>query len=162
LRVDLISDTSKVTQIRDFIKDMLETIKPIKVVAKSEKIKKYCSMINETNPIYLEQSYAKSKGYPKPLVPLGYLPTLITPIIQKLFLSELPKLVKGIIHTTSEIKHFRPIFVDTDYITNMKFENISEKTGSKGTYIQTDFIITLKDKNGEQIAIDKHMFFMKK
>lgn len=141
---------------------MIKEIRPITVVATKKKIKKFCECINEDDQIYLDPSYAESMGFAKPLVPLGYLPTLITPIIQKIFLSKLPKLVKGIIHTTSEITHFKPIFVDTDYISSIELENIEEKKGKKGAYVQTNFTITLKDTTGENIAIDKHMFFMKK
>jgi hypothetical protein len=161
LRIDFISEITLLSQVKDYIEEILATIMPKKVSAPLNKLKKYCDYIKETNPIYFNVDHAKTMGYSKPLVPLGYFPTLITPIIQELFLTKLPKLVKGIIHITSEIEHHEPMFADTTYISTIELTDIFEKSGKKGEYFQTDFLISLTSENGEKIAIDRHSFFLK-
>ena len=154
--------TKELIAVTKSIKKILKEIKPKKVRVTREKIKKYCEFINESNPIYFDDSYAKSNSYPKPLIPISYFPTLITPIIQEIFIRGLAKLVKGIIHTFSEIHHFKPLFIDTFYTTTLKVTDIIKKRGKKGSYFQTNFVISLKDDEGEELAFDKHMFFLKR
>lgn len=151
----------QLSQVKSYIEEILATIMPKKVSVPLNKLKKYCYYINETNPIYFNADHAKKMGHPGPLVPLGYFPTLVTPVIQELFFSKLPKLVKGIIHIMSEIEHHEPMFADTTYISTIEFTNIFEKSGKKGEYFQTDFLISLTSENGEKIAIDRHSFFLK-
>lgn len=162
MRIDVISEITKIKQVKEYVKNLLGNIKPTLVSVTSQKLEKYCKYIYEKNPIYWDKDYAISKGYTNPLVPPGYLPTLITPIINKIFLSKLPLMVKGIIHTSSEITYLKPVFANINYITTITLEDISDKEGQKGSYIQTDFIVTLKNENGEDVAVDKHMFFLKK
>lgn len=156
-----ISENDALTKVKIAIEEILKGIKPKKITATREKIARFCEFINESNPLYLDYPYAQSMGYSKPLVPVSYFPTLITPIIQELFIRGGAKLAKGIIHTFSEIQHFKPIFVETPYMTTIDLIDISEKEGKKGSYFETNFLISLKDENKEEIAIDKHMFFLK-
>ncbi|MHA1301329.1 MAG: FAS1-like dehydratase domain-containing protein [Candidatus Helarchaeota archaeon] len=162
MRIDFISEISDIRQIKEYIKELLNDIKSIPVSVTARKLEKFCRYIYENNPIYWDEKHSESIGYPNPLVPPGYLPTLITPIINKIFLSKLPKMVKGIIHVSSKITYLKPIFANTSYATTIALKDISEKEGKMGSYIQTDFIVTLKDEKGEDIAKDWHIFFLKK
>ena len=162
MRIDFIPKITNIKQVKEYVTNLINNIEPTPVSVKTPKLEKYCKYIGENNPIYWDKEHSKLKGYPSPLVPSSYLPTLITPIINKIFLSKLPLMVRGIIHTSSEITYIKPVFADTSYITTIELEDISDKEGQKGSYIQTDFKVTLKDEKGEEIAVDRHMFFLKK
>jgi len=98
-------------------------------------------------------------------IPAGFFMTLASPIITQVFLSfflKHPNLVKGVIHTGSEIEMYRPIRLDrSPYGETLEMRHIEEKTGEKGKYLAVDLELVLKDSSGEKVAADLHRFFLR-
>ena len=97
--------------------------------------------------------------------PTGYLMTFMDPVISRMFYQlyvKHPKLIKGVIHTTSTLESLAPVRLDAGpFQETMEIASIEEKHGSKGDYFSVDFKVTLMDAQEEEVAIDVHKFFLK-
>jgi len=127
----------------------IKEIEPIK-----EEIKKFCDIIDDSNPIYFEKS----------IFPPGYIMNLTNRVIQDVFIKIGPAFIskiKGVIHISSEVKLLKVMSLDQIYKISIETSRPIEKTGKKGNYYSVIFKTSILDDNDNICAIDNHEFFFK-
>ncbi|MGQ9722882.1 MAG: FAS1-like dehydratase domain-containing protein [Candidatus Jordarchaeum sp.] len=128
-------------------------------------IKQYCEIIGEKNPVYFDIEVAKKYGYKSPVIPQGYLLTLFIPIVNEFFIKGYEKLftglIRGVIHTESEVVYNKPLLVGENYVLHLESERLEKKKGKKGEYFVWTFRAVASDEEGEEMAYDRHTFFLK-
>lgn len=99
------------------------------------------------------------------LLPTGFLMTFTSPIFSEMFLAffvKLPKLIKGVIHTASQVEFFGPLRLGAGpYQEKLAIRNLEEKSGKKGNYWAVDFEVSLMDTEDRKIVSDVHQFFLR-
>lgn len=135
------------------------------LLVRPERIKAFCGIVQETNPIYLDLQEARKAGFDKIPIPESYLLTLITPISHDLFTTGIGPLlgpvVKGIIHTSSVIEFVKPLYCDTPYRLELEFAGLVRKRGKMGEYFVGTFPHKVLDARDELAAVDRHTFFLR-
>jgi len=119
-----------------------------------KEIEKFCDIIGDTNPIYVE----------KGIFPPGYIMNLTNRVIQKIFIEIGPLFIskiRGLIHVGSKVEFLKPMPLDISYTIKIETSKPKEKTGKKGTYYSSIFKTTIFDKDNDVHAIDHHEFFFK-
>ena len=128
-------------------------------------IKEYCEIIGENNPVYFDIESAKNSGYPGAVIPQSYLLTLFVPIVNEFFVKGYDKLftglIRGVIHTESEVVYNKPLYAGENYIMHLESESLEKKKGKKGEYYVWIFRAVVSNEKGEELAYDRHMFFLR-
>jgi len=135
------------------------------IVVCAGRIKDFCEIIQETNPVYFDLEEARRAGFEKIPLPESYLLTLITPLSQELFTTGIGPLlgtiIQGIIHTSSVIEFLGPLYCDTPYSLRLEFTGLFRKKGKMGEYFVGTFPHKVFDTRGELVAVDRHVFFLR-
>ncbi len=128
-------------------------------------IKQYCETIWENNPIYFDIQAAKNFGYRATPIPQSYLLTLFVPVVNEFFIKGFEKLftglIRGVIHTESEVVYYKPLFAGESYVLHLESESLEKKMGKKGEYYVWTFRAVVTDEKEEELAYDRHTFFLK-
>jgi hypothetical protein len=102
----------------------------------------------------------------KDLIPLGYLMTFTTPLINEAFMTfftKHPSLIKGVVHSNSTIEVFHPFRLSHPfYMEELSVRQVLDKEGRRGKSFVTDFAVLLKNPEGETVLCDLHQFFLKR
>src|SRR4030042_1459818 len=89
------------------------------------------------------------------LLPTGFLMTFTTPIFSELFLAffaKLPQLIKGVIHTTSQIEILSPLRLRAGpYQEKLTIGNLEAKRGKTGDYWAVDFEVSVMDAEDRKL-----------
>ncbi|MFX1274078.1 MAG: hypothetical protein ACFFBP_20415 [Promethearchaeota archaeon] len=119
-----------------------------------EEIKKFCEIIDDNNPVYFDRS----------IFPPGYIMNLTNRVIQEVFIKIGPKFIseiRGVIHVSSEVKFFKVMKMNQNYIITIETSQPIEKEGKMGNYFSIVFKTSILNKENEICAIDNHEFFFK-
>ncbi|MHA1145372.1 MAG: FAS1-like dehydratase domain-containing protein [Candidatus Helarchaeota archaeon] len=147
------------------IKDGVGQIRPKKVKVRQKTIKKFCEIINETNPIFFDLEAARKAGHDKIPLPESYLLTLIAPISQDFFTTGIGHLlnnvIKGIIHVQSEIEFHAQLYSETPYMLKIRVSDLIPKTGKMGEYFVLNCPHEVVDESDNLLVLDNHVFFLK-
>jgi len=115
-------------------------------------IRRFAEAIGDTNPLYHDEEYAKSKGYRSLIAPPGFIAQYAFPIKRGKasgFKSPFSRNLNG----GNEYEFFKPIQAgDTITSTNQVIE-LREKAGRMGTMLITVAETTYKDQDGDTVAI---------
>ena len=131
---------------------------------KEKEIETFCSIINDFNPVYHDSEAAKLSGFKGKIIPPGYIMSLATQIIYKIFIKIGPLFaskIRGVIHVSSEVEYFKPMPIENTYKISIKTSVPKKKEGSKGNYYKIFFKTFVYDDIKEITAIDNHLFFLK-
>jgi len=137
------------------LEDVINEIGVKELTLKEEFLKEYCRLTGHDYELYRE------KGEP----PAGFLMTFTDPIVSEMFLKffiKFPRVIKGVIHTSSKVEYYAPLSLDTkNYSENLLVKNVEQKAGGKGDYFAVDFEVALMDDQGGKVATDAHQFFLR-
>lgn len=154
-----------IPELKEKIKEGVSRIAPIRSQIRPKTLKKFCDIIEESNPIYFDPQAAQAAGYEKIPVPESYFLTFLAPISQQFFTTGVGRLlktyIKGIIHSYSEIKFFKQLFCETMYTQTFEMSEITHKKGKMGEYIVATFPLKVVDDKENLVAIDTHVFFLR-
>ena len=135
------------------------------VIVRPERIKSFCGIIGETNPVYFDRKEARKAGFERIPVPASYLLTLLTPLSQELFTTGIGhlfgSLVRGIVHTSSVIEFSNPLYCDTPYGLKLECTELVRKSGKMGEYLVGTFPHKVIDAQSRLMVIDSHVFFLR-
>nr|MDO8080494.1 MaoC family dehydratase N-terminal domain-containing protein [Candidatus Freyarchaeota archaeon] len=151
--------------LQDIIDEILGGIEPIRVKPNASTIKQYCETVGECNPVYFDDDKAKMAGYPEAIVPQSYLMTLFIPIVNEVFIKGADKfftgLIRGVIHSGSEVVYNKPLLVGETYVMRLENVSLDKKSGSTGDHYVWTFRAVVSSEDGEELAYDKHTFFLR-
>ncbi|MEW6441861.1 MAG: MaoC family dehydratase N-terminal domain-containing protein [bacterium] len=129
------------------------------------RLREFCEIIGETNPVYRDAGEARRRGFEEVPVPESYFLTLITPLSHELFSRGVGLLlspsVKGVIHTSSAIEFHRPLYCETPYRLVLGLSSLVRKRGNMGSYLVGTFPHKVLDARGDLVAVDSHVFFLR-
>ena len=131
---------------------------------KDNEIEQFCELIADSNPLYSDTNIARKLGFNGKLIPPGYILSLTTQQIYKMFIKIGPMFIskiKGIIHVKSEVIYNKPMLRTIPYRVSIKTSVPKKKTGSKGHYYEVVFRTAVLDEFNETCVIDNHVFFFK-
>ena len=131
---------------------------------RDNEIEQFCELIADSNPLYLDANIARKLGFDGKLIPPGYIMSLTTQQIYKMFIEIGPMFIskiKGIIHVKSEVIYNKPILRTIPYRISIETSIPKKKTGSKGNYYEVVFRTAVLDDFDETCVIDNHVFFLK-
>lgn len=152
-------------KLQSIIDEILSEIGSKTVNTDVDTIKQYCETIWENNPIYFDIQAAKNFGYRATLIPQSYLLTLFVPIVREFFIKGFERLftglIRGVIHTESEVVYYKPLFAGENYVLHLESESLEKKKGKKGEYYVWTFRAVVTDEKEEELAYDRHTFFLK-
>jgi hypothetical protein len=135
------------------------------IIVPPERIKSFCEIIGETNPVYFERKEARRAGFERIPLPESYLLTLITPLSHELFTTGIGHLfgsvIRGIVHTSSEIEFYAPLYCDTPYGLKLECTGLVRKKGKMGEYLVGTFPHKVFDARNRLVAMDSHVFFLR-
>ena len=151
--------------LKEAIDESVSRMATKEVIVRPERIKNFCEIIRETNPVYFDREEARKAGFEKIPLPESYLLTLITPLSHELFTTAIGHLVgsviRGIVHTSSVIEFFGPLYSDTPYGLKLECSGLVRKRGKMGEYLAGTFPHKVFDAQNRLIAIDSHVFFLR-
>nr|MDO8077238.1 MaoC family dehydratase [Candidatus Freyarchaeota archaeon] len=155
----------RLRRLRHLIDSVLEEVGSKRIRPDAASVRRFCELIGEDNPVYFDDDAARKLGYPGALVPQSYLLTLLSPPVEELFIVGAEKLfsglVRGVIHTESEVVYLKPLLVGESYVLRLESESLREKRGRKGDYYVWVLRAIVSSEAGEEMAYDRHTFFMK-
>ena len=159
------TNKAQLDKIKRILAEAKERVKPITVILPIKKLSKFCGIIQEKNPIYTDNKYAKKQGYSGIAIPESFLLTFIAPITHAFFTTgvgrHMGKEIKGIIHTSSKIDYKKQMYCETPYKLEMDLIQVTPKKGKMGEFIDTMYLISLKNEKEEVCFTDHHEFFMR-
>jgi hypothetical protein len=151
--------------LQNIIDEILAGIEPVRVNPDASTIKQYCETVGESNSVYFDDEKAKRSGYPGAIVPQSYLLTLFVPIVNEVFIKGAEKLftglIRGVIHSGSEVVYDKPLLVGQNYVMRLESMSLDKKKGNTGDYYVWTFRAVVSSENGEEMAYDKHTFFLR-
>jgi hypothetical protein len=155
-------------ELDDLRKKMEESISRVpakEVVVPFSRIQEFCEIIGERNAAYSDPEAARRFGFKKIPLPESYLLTMIAPLSHDLFTTGIGHLVgdliKGIIHTSSVIEFYEPLYCDTPYHLKLGLSRLARKRGKMGEYLVGTFPHKVLDAEGKLVAMDSHVFFLR-
>ena len=155
----------KLDDLRAKMEEAISRMDPKEIRVRPETVRAFCGIVEERNPVYFDLQEAEKAGHEKIPIPESYLLTLITPLSHDLFTTGigplLGSLVKGIIHTSSEIEFLGPLYCDTPYRLELEFAGLVRKQGKMGAYFVGTFPHRVLDARNELLAVDRHVFFLR-
>lgn len=158
------TDKAQLDKIKQILAEANKRVKSEIVILPFKKLSKFCDIIEEKNLIYKDIKHAKKQGYSGIPIPESYLLTFISPITHAFFTTgigrHMGKEIKGIIHTTSKIEYKQQMYCETPYKLEMDLIQVIPKKGKMGEFIDTIYLISLKNEEGETCFTDHHEFFM--
>ena len=158
------SDYYKIERVQEILDEANSKVKPLELKIPFKKVKKFCEIVEETNPIYLDLEQAKKNGHERIPIPESYLLSLVSPITHNFFTGigkYMGSVFKGVIHSSSKIEHLIPLYCDLPYLMEMELRNLSYKTGKLGKYYVAEYFISIKNEKKEFCYTDIHYFFIK-
>jgi len=158
------SEILKLEEVQRILDEANAKVKPLNLIIPLKKIKKFCEIVEETNPIYFDLETAKKQGHAGILIPESYLLSLVSPITHNFFTGigkHMGKTFKGVIHSSSKIEHLQPLYCDFSYLMEMKLLDLTYKTGKLGEYYVAEYLISIQNEKKENCYIDYHYFFIK-
>ncbi|MHA1765020.1 MAG: FAS1-like dehydratase domain-containing protein [Promethearchaeota archaeon] len=155
----------EIASIKKILEEANKKVKPKRFKLSIKKLRKFCEIIEEKNPIYLDIEKAKENGFNQIPIPNSYLLSAVSPITHVFFTSGIGEhvgsLFKAIIHTSSKFEILDQMFCETPYIAEMEFLDLKEKKGKMGAFFETIYLISMKDSLGKIYFKDYHHFFLK-
>lgn len=136
------------------LKKAEEEIGTIEINPIGEEIRKFCQIIDDENPIYLQEG----------IFPPGYIMNLNNRVIQEVFIRILPLFasrIRGIIHAGSEVEFIREMSLKNMYRIRIETSVPVKKNGKMGEYYTIMFKTIMSDEMDEVCAIDHHNFFFR-
>lgn len=125
--------------------------KPIILDIEKGWVKRYCEAVGETNPLYLDEGFAKKSKYGKLIAPPGI-------VFGLYFIPQMPrapdppvKLPRGV-DGGGEWEFLRPIFVGDTLTGTGKIKDIYERDGRAGKMLFSENEVTWKNQKGEVVA----------
>jgi acyl dehydratase len=151
--------------VQNIVDEILARIDPMKVKPDASTIKQYCETIGESNPVYFDDRSARKAGYPRAIVPQSYLMTLFVPIVNEVFMKGAEKLftglIRGVIHSGSEVTYSKPLLLGKTYVMRLENVGLEKKSGSAGDHYVWTLRAVVSSEDGEELAYDKHTFFLR-
>lgn len=151
--------------LQNIVDEILAEIHSMRVKTDTSTIKQYCETVGESNPAYFDDESARRAGYPGAIVPQSYLMTLFVPIVNEVFMKGAEKLftglIKGVIHSGSEVTYNKLLLVGETYVMHLESLSLDKKSGSTGDHYVWTFRAVVSGEDGEELACDKHTFFLR-
>lgn len=114
----------------------------------AEDIRRFAVATRETDPVYLDEEYAKNTPYGTIIAPPTYAKALTFPAIEGM-----PMPSRGRVHAEQEFVFYKPMRAgDTVYCRNM-VADVYEKHGRAGAMLFIKFENAVLDENGEPYSI---------
>lgn len=114
----------------------------------ADEIKRFAIATRETDPVYLDEEYAKTTPYGGIIAPPTYAKALTFPAVEGL-----PMPSRGRVHAEQEFVFYKPMRAgDTVYCRNTVAE-VYEKQGRAGAMVFIKFENAVLDENGEPYSI---------
>ncbi len=154
----------KIERIQEILDEANTKVKPLNLIIPFKKVKRFCDIIEETNPIYLNLEIAKKNGYGNIPIPESYILSLVSPITHNFFTGigkYMGSVFKGVIHSSSKIEFLQPLFCDLSYLMEMNLQELAHKKGKLGNYYVAEYLISIKNEKKETCFTDIHYFFIK-
>jgi hypothetical protein len=154
--MSVIDDTLR-TYFKKRLSDMKEEIGTREYNFKEKDIDKFCELISDTNPIYLNKDLGK-------IIPPSYIMNMTNVVFQQFFIKiglDFFDKIMGVIHTRSDVNIFKPMPMSTKYRVKFDYEEPKEISGKMGNYFSVMFVITIMDAQNSVYAVDNHEFFFK-
>lgn len=140
---------------RKLLEEIVREIGPLEVAVDRGEIETYCELTGHDFSMYIEANRA----------PQGYFMTLTAPLFSRFFTTAgarlIPKIVKGVIHTSSKVEYFRPFEIGRRYLAKVEMGAVVEKSGNSGDYFAADIEFVVSDEKGQKVALDIHQFFLR-
>jgi hypothetical protein len=155
-------------ELDDLRQKMEESISrvPVKeIVVPVSRVRDFCEIIGELHPVYFDPDQARGSGEDKVPLPESYFLTMIAPLSHDLFTTGighlLGALIKGIIHTSSVIELYEPLYCDTPYHLKLELSRLVRKRGKMGEYLVGTFLHKVFSAGAKLVAMDSHVFFLR-
>ncbi len=140
-------------------------VPPRAVLVNPATVREFCEIVGESDPVYWDREEARRRGIERVPLPYSYLLTLIAPLSQDLFIVGLGEVlgpfVRGVIHSSSVIEIYSPLYCETPYELALGFSGLVKKTGTMGEYLVGTFPHRVFDGQGGLVAEDSHVFFLR-
>lgn len=142
-------------EFKKLLDDEVKKVGEIKLEMDRKGLKTFCELTGHDADFYFENN----------LIPQGYFMTMTIPVFNSFFTAAfanlMPKVIKGVIHTSSKIEFHRPMRIDRKYTGKMTVARVEAKSGSLGDYFASDFEVVVLNEKGNWVASDLHQFFMR-
>lgn len=127
------------------------------------KIKEFSNAIMDSNRMYLDREYARSRGYGDVIAPVTY------PVSVALHMPSENAVLEGMlklgmdpaksVHGEVEFKYERPIVAGESLSVTVTVGKIDRKEGKRGGLMtMVEIFFNYKDKNGKQVCTVKNLF----
>ena len=113
---------------------------------------KFCAAVGETNPLYVDEGYARTTVYGGLIAPPTYLSVFSEACVGALE-SDLP--LTRFLHTDDHIESYLPIRVGDVITAQGALADIFVKSGSRGPLLFQGVDITLTNQRDERVALLK-------
>ncbi|MHA1264052.1 MAG: FAS1-like dehydratase domain-containing protein [Candidatus Helarchaeota archaeon] len=141
----------------DEMDQLIQSSSPINVTVRRKDISKFLEITGENPEFYFQNQ--------QEIITPNYFMSLLAPIGTKIMIKilehkEFQKMVGGIVHSQSEIKFKKPLKIGKFQVWS-HIERLQKKKGKMGNYLVLTFRMSLMDENEEEVAWDKHQFFLR-
>ena len=117
-------------------------------------VKKFAQAIEDTNPLFLDEDFAKKSQYGGIIAPPTFPSMLRNPaVVDRIFNFNTP--LKGLLNGGNELEYFKPIKVGDVITVTAKINDIKERTGGMGRMLFFFNEVIYKNQKGEVVCIGR-------
>ncbi len=116
----------------------------------AEAIRRFAEAVGETDPIYLDEDYAKTTPYGRIIAPPTFCFTLRYPPIPDIWIAP-----AGRIHAMQSFSYNRSLFAGESVMCGQRLSNAYEKEGRNGVMVFLEQERTVYDQAGEVICSNR-------
>jgi len=135
------------------INKVFEITEPVQVSA--ERIRKFCEVTSETNPLFTDEEAAKNGPYGGIVAPPAFAVTFRN---GRHFFTHVPRYGHGGFDAGKDVEFVSPIRPGDEITLSSHVKEIYEKTGRSGTMVFVVVRSTLKNQRNETVAHLDHRF----
>ncbi|GAA5346834.1 MaoC dehydratase-like protein [Planifilum fimeticola] len=118
-------------------------------------VRKFAEAIGDPNPLYLDEEAAKKSRYGRLIAPPTFPQTFDYGTIEGLRLPD-----SGLIHGEQRFDYVRPLFVGEEITCCRVFQDMYEKTGSRGKLVFLVFSRVGQDSGGRTLFTTKDVIIV--
>lgn len=145
------------TKVNKRLAELAEEIGTMDLDLKERDVDKFCSIIGDNIDLYNDELLGR-------LIPPSYIMNITNIVFQAFFIKFGPDLFKylsAVIHVGSDVEIFRLMPVNKKYGVKFEYNDPTDISGKRGTYISVVFVLSILDSQNSVYAIDNHEFFLK-
>lgn len=133
---------------------------PVVYEVGKEKIKEYANAVDDLNPLYLNDEYAKNSKYGRIIAPPVFAVVFSKDVVAKVLLDpELALNLPMLVHGEQEFEFHKVVKSGDVIITEGEIADIYSKPEKKLEFLV--FKITSKNQEGEIVCIGKYTFIVR-